>query len=122
MSGAGEENSLLDCSLDMSIKLRNDNTSEIWELFEDNNHNKVNAQETLRFYLMYRNKANAYSTLWWPPSVKGRTQLLSSDPKIKLDYHDFLPYIKSFCEKSPQVRASHALHEWSQSKHKSKEE
>jgi hypothetical protein len=29
-----------------------------------------------------------------PPSVKGCTQPLSSDPKIKLQYHNFLPYIK----------------------------
>jgi hypothetical protein len=35
--------------------------------------------------------ANAYSTLWWPPSVKDCTQSLSSDPIIKLEYHDFLP-------------------------------
>jgi hypothetical protein len=46
--------------------------------------------------------ANAYSTLWLPPSVKGCTQPLSSDPKIKLEYHDFLPYTKfSLCEESP---------------------
>jgi hypothetical protein len=64
---------------------------------------------------------NVYSTLWWPPSVKGCAQPLSSDPKIKLEYHVVLPYIKSLYEESPQVGVSHALHEWSQSKHKSKE-
>jgi hypothetical protein len=52
--------------------------------------------------------ANAYSTLWWPPSVKDCTQSLLSDPKIKLEYHDFLPFLKySLCEESPQVGVSH---------------
>jgi hypothetical protein len=41
----------------------------------------------------YRGSANAYSTLWWPPLVKGCTQPLSSDPKIKLECHNYLPYI-----------------------------
>jgi hypothetical protein len=40
--------------------------------------------------------ATAYSTLWWPPSVKDCAQSLSSDPKIKLEYHDFLPFLKYF--------------------------
>ena len=42
------------------------------------------------FYLA---SANAYSTLWWPLLVKGCTQPLSSDPKIKLECHSCLPYI-----------------------------
>jgi hypothetical protein len=37
--------------------------------------------------------AKAYSTLWWPPLVKGYTQPLSSDPEIKLECHFILPYI-----------------------------
>jgi hypothetical protein len=49
--------------------------------------------------------ANAYSTLWWPPSVKGCTQPLSSDLKIKLEYHDFFFLIPSF----PFVRNLHKL-------------
>jgi hypothetical protein len=40
----------------------------------------------------YHGLANAYSMLWWPPLVKGCTQLLSSDPKIKLECHSCLPY------------------------------
>jgi hypothetical protein len=40
----------------------------------------------------YRGSAND-STLWRPSSVKGCTQPLSSDPKIKLEYHGCLPYI-----------------------------
>jgi hypothetical protein len=43
--------------------------------------------------------------------VKDCTQRLSSDLKIKLKYHIILSYIKSLCEKSPQVGVSHALHE-----------
>jgi hypothetical protein len=53
---------------------------------------------------------------------QGLQSTLSSDPKIKLEYHIVLPYIKSLCEESPQVGVSHVLHESSQSKHKSKEE
>jgi hypothetical protein len=46
---------------------------------------------------------------------QGLHSTLSSDPKIKLEYHNFLPYIKfSLCEKSPQVGVSNALHSWSQ--------
>jgi hypothetical protein len=41
----------------------------------------------------YRGSVNAYSTLWWPLLVKGCTQPLSSDPKIKLECHSCLPYI-----------------------------
>jgi hypothetical protein len=55
------------------------------------------------------------------PSVKGCTQPLSSDPKIRLEYHVVLPYNKSLCEESPQVGVSYAFHKLSQSKHKSKE-
>jgi hypothetical protein len=65
--------------------------------------------------ILSRGSVNAYSTLWWPLSVKGCTQPLSSDPKIKLEYHSFLPYIKfSLCEESRQVGVSHTLHNWSQ--------
>jgi hypothetical protein len=35
----------------------------------------------------------AYSTLWWPPLVKVCSQPLSSDPNIKLECHNCLPYI-----------------------------
>ena len=63
---------------------------------------------------------NTYSMLWWHPSVKGYTQPLSSDPKIKLEYHCFLPYLKfSLCEESPQFGVSYPYtidlkwtHEW----------
>jgi hypothetical protein len=41
--------------------------------------------------ILSRGSANAYSTLWWPPSVKDCTQSLSSDPMIKLEYHGFIP-------------------------------
>jgi hypothetical protein len=60
--------------------------------------------------ILSRGSANAYSMLWCLPSVKGYTQPLLSDPKIKLEYHFVLPYIKSLCEESPQVGVSHALH------------
>jgi hypothetical protein len=46
---------------------------------------------------------------------------ISSDPKIKLEYHIVIPYIISPCEEYPQVGVSHALNKLSQSKHKSKE-
>jgi hypothetical protein len=45
-----EENFSLDCSFEMCIKLRSNNTSEIWELLEDNNRDKVNRQKTRGFY------------------------------------------------------------------------
>jgi hypothetical protein len=54
--------------------------------------------------------AKAYSTLWQPPSVKGCTQPLSSDPKIKIEYHGILLYINLVCEESPQIGVSHTLH------------
>jgi hypothetical protein len=58
--------------------------------------------------ILSRGSANAYSTLWWPTSVEDCTQPLSSDPKIKLEYHGFLPYLKfSLCEESPQFGVSH---------------
>jgi hypothetical protein len=41
----------------------------------------------------YYDLANAYSTLWWPALVKGCTQPLSSDLKIKLECYSCLPYI-----------------------------
>jgi hypothetical protein len=57
--------------------------------------------------ILSHGSTNAYSTLWWPPSVKDWTQSISSDPKIKLEYHDFLPFLKnSLCEESPQVGVS----------------
>jgi hypothetical protein len=84
---------------------------------EENNHNKEMHKIHDDLSL---GSANAYST-WWPPSVNGCTQRLSSDPKIKLEYHGFIPYIKfSLCEEFLQVGVSHALHNWSQQKHKSK--
>jgi hypothetical protein len=58
--------------------------------------------------ILSRGSTNAYSTLWWPPSVKDCNQSLSSDPKIKLEYHGFHPFLKySLCEESPQVGVSH---------------
>jgi hypothetical protein len=58
--------------------------------------------------ILSRGSANAYSTLWCPPSVKDCTQSLSSDSTIKLEYHGFLPILKySICEESPQVGFSH---------------
>jgi hypothetical protein len=58
--------------------------------------------------ILSRGSDNAYSMLWWPPLVKGCNQPLSSDPKIKLEYHGFLPFLKySLCEESPQVGVSH---------------
>jgi hypothetical protein len=57
----------------------------------------------------YRDSAKAYSTLWLPSLVKGYTQPLSSDPKIKLECHGILPYIKLICEESPQIAVSHTL-------------
>jgi hypothetical protein len=36
------------------------------------------------------------------------TQSLSSDPKTKLEYHNFLPFLKHYlCEESQQVIVSH---------------
>jgi hypothetical protein len=84
-----KENSSLDFSFKMSIKLRS-NIASKREL------KKIiiaisNADK--RHIHFYRGSANAYSTLRWPPLVKGSTQPLSSDPKIKLECHNSLPYI-----------------------------
>jgi hypothetical protein len=38
------------------------------------------------------------------------TQPLSSDPKIKLEYHNFSLYLEIPFVESPQVGVSHALH------------
>jgi hypothetical protein len=43
----------------------------------------------------YHGSANVYSTLWWTPLVKGCTQPLSSDLKIKLECHSRLPYVNT---------------------------
>jgi hypothetical protein len=64
---------------------------------QDNNRNKVK-----RHINFYHGSANAYSTLWWPPLVKGCIQPLLSDPEIKLECHVCLAYIKLVCEESPQ--------------------
>jgi hypothetical protein len=71
--------------------------------------------------ILSRGSVKAYSTLWWPPSVKGCTQALSSDPKIKLEYHSFLPYLKfsPFWGISTSWNLS-PLHNWSQVNHKIK--
>jgi hypothetical protein len=53
--------------------------------------------------------ATPTSMLWSPPSVKGCTQPLSSDPKIKLECHDILFYINPVCEESLQVGVNHGL-------------
>jgi hypothetical protein len=105
----------------MCSKLRNNNKSEIWELLEDNNRNRVNAQEARWFYPVVRPMPTPHCGDLLRSMVAHCTQPLSSDPKIKLEYHVVLPYVKSLCEESPQVWVSHALHKWSQSKHKSKE-
>jgi hypothetical protein len=84
-----KENSSLDCSFNMSIILRSNIASER-ELKKtviaiskvDKRHNDF-----------YCGSVNAYSTLLWPPLVKGCTQPLSSDPKIKLECNSSLPYI-----------------------------
>jgi hypothetical protein len=61
-----EENSLLDCSIEMSIKL-----GVIFQVNmstqEDDNRNKKIEKRHDNFY---RGLANAYSTLWWPPSSR----------------------------------------------------
>jgi hypothetical protein len=58
----------------------------------------------------FRGSAKAYSMLWRPPSFKGYTQPLSSDPKIKIEYHGILPYINPVCEESPHIGVSHTIH------------
>jgi hypothetical protein len=35
---------------------------------------------------------------------------LLNDPKIKLECHSILPYIKPVCEQSPQIVVSHTFH------------
>jgi hypothetical protein len=57
---------------------------------EDTNRNNKMDKRHNDFY---RGLADAYSMLWLPPLVKGCTQPLSSDPKIKLECHSYLPYI-----------------------------
>jgi hypothetical protein len=52
---------------------------------EDDNRNKVNGQETRRFYPMVRSM----------PTPRCGDLLQSSDLKIKLEYHGCLPYINS---------------------------
>jgi hypothetical protein len=82
---------------------------------EENNH-RENAQVIV--IILSCGSANAYSTLWWPPSVKDCTQSLSSDPKIKHEYHSFLAYLKfSLCEESSQFGVSHPYTIWSQLNH-----
>jgi hypothetical protein len=71
--------------------------------------------------ILSRGSVNAYSMLWWPPSVKGCTQHLSSDPKIKLGYHAILPYLKFFPLWGISIIWSLSpLHNWSQLNPKSK--
>jgi hypothetical protein len=78
----------------------------IWELY---GRKTITPKKCTRdTVILSHGSANAYSTLWWPPSIKDCTQSLSSHPKIKLKYHDFLPFLKySLCEESPQVGVSH---------------
>jgi hypothetical protein len=99
------ENSSLDCSFEICIKLWNNSASEyvrtLWK--KTITIERCTSDTTI----LSSGSANAYSTLWWPPSVKDCSQSLSSDPKIKLEYHVFLPFIKySLCEESPQIGVS----------------
>jgi hypothetical protein len=104
-----KENSLLDYSFKMSIKLRSNIASER-ELKKtviaiskvDTRHNDF-----------YRGSAKSYSTLWWPPLVKGCNQCLNPSQVIQISNLSatfvFLISI-SRCEESPQIGAPHALH------------
>jgi hypothetical protein len=74
-----------------------DRSSKVWKILraifqvtQENlgrrrNHNKVNETRDNDFYLVVR--PNPTSTLWCPPLGKGCNQVLSSDPKIKLECH-----------------------------------
>jgi hypothetical protein len=108
------ENSSLDCFFRMCIELRNNSTSDKVRTPRKNAITKEKCSSDM--VILSHGSANAYSTLWWLPLVKDCTQSLSSDPKIKLEYHDFLPFLKnSLCEESPQVGASHPYkidHNW----------
>jgi hypothetical protein len=92
--------------LKICIKLRNNSASEyVRILWKKTITVERCTSDTL---ILSCGSANASSMLWWCPSVKGCTQPLSSDPKIKLKHHNFLPYLKfSLCEESPQFGVSH---------------
>jgi hypothetical protein len=84
-----KENSSLDCSFKMSIKHRSNIGSER----ELKKTVVTISKGDKRHINFYHGLANAYSTLSWPPLVKGCTQPTSSDPKIKHDCYSSLPYI-----------------------------
>ena len=85
------ENTSLDCSFEICIKLWNNRASEyVRTLWKKTITIKKCTSDTV---ILSRGSDNAYSMLWWPPLVKGCTQPLSSDPKIKLECHNCLPYI-----------------------------
>jgi hypothetical protein len=98
--------SSLDCSLDICIKLGAICKCSI-STKEDKSRSKVKWTRDNDFS---RGSAKAYSTLWWPPSIKGCTKPLLSDLKIKLECHGILPYISILCEEFLQVVLSHTLH------------
>jgi hypothetical protein len=57
------------------------------------------------------------SMLWWTPSINGCTQPLSSDPKIKLESHNILPYIIiMFLRNLHKLESLMPYTKWSQSK------
>jgi hypothetical protein len=85
---------------------------------EEDNHRKRCESDMM---ILSRGSTNAYSMLWWPPSFKDYTQSFSSDPTIKLEYHDFLPFIKCFPLWGISTSWSLSpLQDWSQLNHKSK--
>jgi hypothetical protein len=101
------------------LKLRNNNASDyVRTLWKKTITIKRFTSDTV---ILSRGLVKAYSTLWWPPSIKGCTQPLSSDPKIKLEYHSFLPYLmfSPFWGISTSWNLS-PLHNWSQVNHKIK--
>jgi hypothetical protein len=99
----------------MCVKLRNNNASEIWELLEENNRNKENAQETRRFYPVVR----LMDTPRCDNLLRSRVALNPSRviQRSNLSVTLFFLISKILYEESPQVGVSHALHE----KHESKE-
>ena len=110
------ENSSLDCSFRMSIKQRNNSTSDCVRTQEEKPITiKDGTRDTV---ILSRGSANAYSTLWWPPLVKDCTQSLSSDPTIKPECHGFSSFAMLSClwgistswNLSPLQSCSHEKH------------
>jgi hypothetical protein len=92
---------------------------KIWELLEDNNRNKENAQETRRFYLVIRPMPTPHCG----DLLRSRVALNPSQVIQRSNLSIMLFFLISnlLCEEFQQVGVSHALHKWFQSKHKSKE-